>query len=328
MDTESNTIRAIDFTKVPALELSRAQIDEHTSDGGKTEGGKLWIHIDRTSEESADWLANGSGLDSHTVGALLAQTTRPRVEYFDTGILLTLRGVNLNENADPADMISLRMWVDPNRLITVYRERLRAIDSAHEKVIGQTAPMSISELCVVILKGLTLRAGPIIDEINDRLDVMEEHLIDPNRVLDRTDLLDLRQDAIMLHRYIKPQRDVVFDLYETKHEMFDDQHAPVLKEIINLLTRFVEDLEAARGRTMLIQDELSNQYAERLNSRMYAVTMVATILLPMSILTGLLGVNVGGVPFAGSGYGFWIVCFVLVLMGLAGYLVVRMCKWL
>ena len=80
--------------------------------------GSLWVHLDRGMESAQSWLSSLSGFPSSVVEALFAEETRPRVEHIGNGLLLTLRGVNLNPNSSPADMVSLRIWVTPHFIIT------------------------------------------------------------------------------------------------------------------------------------------------------------------------------------------------------------------
>jgi len=183
-------------------------------------------------------------------------------------------------------------------------------------------------LLITIIDGLTLKAGPIIDGINDRLDELEDLVIGPEVFEDRTELLMMRQQVVKMFRYLKPQLDALIELRILKPTIFDAPHQQLLSETINKITRYVEDLEASKGRLTLIQEELTNQYAEKLNNRLYAVTMIATILLPMTLFTGLLGINVGGIPGTDSPYAFALVSFILILMGIAGYWIVRKCKWI
>jgi len=290
--------------------------------------GELWVHLDRTSEQNKTWLSEQSGIFPHVVDGLLDNATRPRLEVINGGLFLTLRGVNLNEGSDPADMISLRIWVEQHRIITLEREPLRSILRVAESVQSGHGPQSVGALLVEVLGGLTERMGPIIDGVSDRLDEIEDLVIGPDVFDDRSELLTMRQQVIKMHRYLRPQAEVVSKLRGMQPSMLDTLQQHALTDINNQLIRYVEDLESSKSRMVLIQDELSNQNAERLNNRMYAVTMVATILLPMSIVTGLLGINVGGIPGAQSPLGFLVVCLLLLLMGLLGYWIVRRCKWL
>ncbi len=225
-------------------------------------------------------------------------------------------------------MISLRVWVEPGKIITLEREPLRSIARITESIQSGHGPHSVGSIFVDILDGLTERMRPIIDGISERLDDLEELAIGPEVFDDRAELLDMRQRVIKLHRYLKPQAEVIESIGKHDPGMLDSLQKHTLADICNQIIRYVEDLESSKSRMALIQDELSNQYAERLNNRMYTVTMVATILLPMSIVTGLLGINVGGIPGAHSSFGFLIVCLMLLLMGLLGYWIIRKCKWL
>lgn len=288
----------------------------------------IWVHLDRTTTQSQHWLREQSGLGPEIVEALLASGTRPRLEAHEGGILLTLRGVNLNEGADPSDMVSLRIWVQPGRLISLERERLYSVAAIAELLEKDQGPKSVGGLLVAILARLTDKMSPVIDGVNERLDIIEDEQIDTGRVVDRAELTGLRQQVVMLHRHLKPQLQVLHDLRDLDHDLLDVTQAHALNEAINRLTRYVEDLETAKNRAGIIQDELTNQFAERMNSRMYAVTIVATMLLPMSIITGLLGINVGGMPGATDPNAFYIVCALLVGIGVGGFAIARKFDWL
>jgi len=89
-----------------------------------------------------------------------------------------------------------------------------------------------------------------------------------------------------------------------------------------------EDLEAARSRAAVVQDELSNRLAERINLRMYALTIIAAIFLPLTLISGMFGMNVGGVPFLEHGVGFWLVTGGMLLLGVVGVWIARLKDWL
>jgi len=94
--------------------------------------GVLWVHLDRSVKEVLDWLGNESGLDPLVVDALLAEDTRPRSAFFGDGVLVNLRGVNLNPDAVPEDMVSVRVWMEPERIISTRRRTLQAIQDIRD----------------------------------------------------------------------------------------------------------------------------------------------------------------------------------------------------
>ena len=97
--------------------------------------GLAWVHLDGNHKATEKWLQKEvSYLDHLIIDALLADETRPRIVEFEDGFLLNLRGVNLNENSEPEDMVSIRLWVDAKRVITVERRSSKAIFDLKDQI--------------------------------------------------------------------------------------------------------------------------------------------------------------------------------------------------
>ena len=94
------------------------------------------------------------------------------------------------------------------------------------------------------------------------------------------------------------------------------------------ITRFLEDLDLARERTILLKDDLTSQIAEQQNSRMYVLSIVAAIFLPLSFITGLLGMNVGGLPGVDDDRGFLLSVLAMGIAGIALIVLFRLKRWL
>ena len=297
----------------------------------KEEDGLLWVHLDRTDQEAKDWLADGSGLERYVVEELLADATRPRLMDTPEGMLLLLRGVNMNEGKRAHDMVSLRVWIDGHRLISVRREALQSIRDVRLAIELEHAatPLTPGDVLMVILNGLTTRIGPVVDDIELKIDDMEERVVIPDGHVDRAELVEARRGIVDLYRYLEPQEDALEELRDVQPGQLSEHNMRKLNECINRMTRFVEDLQAARNRAVIIQDELSNQLADDMAKRSYIFTAVATICLPLTIVTGLLGINVDGMPGSvDTPAAFWnvtiglIVCVLLMLLGM------RWLRWL
>ena len=102
--------------------------------------GLLWLHFNYTEEDARQWLREGSGLDPLVTDALLAEDTRPRAAALRNGLLLSLRGVNHNPGADPEDMVSIRLWVTEERIISTRRRRSTSIRSRHSRALCSRSP--------------------------------------------------------------------------------------------------------------------------------------------------------------------------------------------
>jgi zinc transporter len=291
-------------------------------------GEVVWFHFDRSAADTHRWLRESSGVPEDMVDALLAEETRPRIAAFGTGILALLRGVNLNPGADPHDMISVRIWIEPRRVITLRKFQTMAISDVRERISRGIGPRTVGEFIVEFAERLIDRMDPVIATIDDELVELEDAIAGGQRADARSELTRLRRQAITLRRYLAPQREALVRLAGDGANLFDDARRLALREVTDRLIRYVEDLEEMRDRALVLQDELANRLAESMNRTMYLLTIVATIMLPLGFLTGLLGINVGGIPGAESQYGFFAVCAVLVAVVVVQVLVFRHKKWL
>ena len=287
-----------------------------------------WLHFDRSAPETRIWLERSSGLDENVVEALLAQESRPRCNALVTGTLLNLRGVNLNPNSDPEDMISIQVWIEKNRIITLRRRRLMAVDAIRKRFETNQGPQTIGDFVVDLADGLVDRMSGVLLEFDDEIDALEEITNGRDLKVTRQQLLEVRQILIPLRRYLSPQRDALAQLMSLRVPWLDDWQRGRTRELLDRVTRFVEELDAARERTAIIHDAVANQLAERSNNIMLLLSIVAAVFLPLSFLTGLLGINVGGIPGAETSSAFWIVSGALTLIGVAELWLFRRMGWI
>jgi zinc transporter len=133
--------------------------------------------------------------------------------------------------------------------------------------------------------------------------------------------------AIMFRRYMAPQRDAIEQLMLTDVTWLDGTHRRHLQESHNHVTRYVEDLDAIRERAQIVKDELANTLSDRLNRNMYVLSVIAAIFLPLGFLTGLFGINVGGIPGADNGNAFLLFCGLLVVIVVIQVLIFKKLKW-
>jgi len=290
--------------------------------------GILWLHLDYANENVQKWLYQNSGLSSWMAESLLAEDTRPRCLLSEEGLLLVLRGVNCNPGSDPEDMVSLRMVFTKDRIITMRRRRIMAIDDVNTMIRSGNGPVSSGNFLTIACRRITDRMGDVVAEIDDNVDELEDAVLTTNSYELRTKLSNLRRQTISLRRYIAPQRDVIARLQNERISWFDDIDKTYIREIAERTARFVEDIDSARERAAITQEELDNHLSEQMNKAIYLLSIIAAIFLPLGLITGLLGINVGGIPGTENKWAFVIVS--LSLAAIAGILVIwfKRIRWL
>jgi zinc transporter len=292
------------------------------------EQGLIWIHLDFTSEQAKSWLINDSGLDPLVADALIADETRPRCSSVDDGLFISLRGVNSNPGADPEDMVSIRMYCTGQRVISTRRRRLLSIRDIIDALQNGAGPSTAGQLVAMLSARISERMANVINDLEDRIDTVEEAIIDASTHEVRKSILELRREIIKLRRYLSPQRDALSKLQMEKVAWIDQQDQAKIREAYDKITRYVEDLDSARDRAAVTNEELSGRLSEQMNTRMYILSVIAGLFLPLGFLTGLLGINVGGIPLAENTLGFMLVVVFLVIVVVGEILLFKAKKWL
>lgn len=290
----------------------------------KEHGGFTWQHL-RLQAPNTQALMRAAGLDDFVIDALLADETRPRCTVHGDGAILNLRGVNLQQGAEVEDMISIRLWLERERVVGVWRRPLTATADLLSAIERGHAPVSPGDLVARLALRLADRAEPAVSDLNEVVDGLEESLLDPEPVIDRSALAKVRRTSIILRRYLMPQRDALTTLEIEDLAWLSEHDRSRLREAAERIYRLGEDLDAIRDRTQIVHDEIMDQRAERLNQRMLVLSIVAAIFLPLGLITGLLGINVAGIPGADQPLAFWIVVGGLVVLG-GGLLILT--RWL
>jgi len=273
--------------------------------------GFCWVHL-RIGTDAGDAALDAAGLDSLVLAALRAPETRPRCSAHADGNLMNLRGVNLNPGAEPEDMISLRMWVRERVLLTVNLRPLQAVADLREAAVRGSASASPADLVAKLALRLADRAEPVVAALNEQIDALEETDLAELGLQQRTALAELRRVAIVMRRYMVPQRDALSTFEIEEHDWITGVVESRLREAVERVTRLGEELDAIRDRAQIVRDHLTDVRAERMNDQMFVLSIVSALFLPLGFLTGLLGINVGGMPGVDNPWAFWIVCGLLV----------------
>lgn len=258
------------------------------------ENGYSWIHIQADTFDTQETLVQ-IGLQPSIVEGLCVSETRPRALQFENGMLIYLRGINRNPQADPEDMVSLRVWVTDKGIVTARRtnRKLLSVQDVKETVEAGFAPKTPVDLLLSLIGRIAERINETVDSLDEELTYFES--TDQSAKNDRLKLSLVRRQAAAIRRYLAPQRDALDAIYRFNKSLSSEQ-AFDLRDQTDRMTRYVEDLDLAKERAMVLQDELRNRIAEQQGLRMYVLSLVTAIFLPLSFLTGLFGMNVGGLP--------------------------------
>jgi len=297
-------------------------------DAWSPEKGTLWIHLSLPKEPRDGWVNRESGISRNISEALLNSGDRPRILKEDDKLFLSLRSINFNPGDDPDDMVFLHLHMEKNRIITIRHKKVLAVDNIKSSFEEKAGPKDSYEFLLEILSRISSRIGEVIQSIDDQIDEIEESVVEKADIKLRSVLSSLRRQAINIRRYLSPQREVLNYLGTIEVSWFKRKDLYKIKELTEKYIRYLEDIDSARDRAAITHEEINGIYSEQLNKTMYILSIVATIFLPLSFLTGLLGINVGGIPGTNNSMAFLMVCVILMILGIIEFLIFKIKKWI
>lgn len=274
-----------------------------------------WLHLNYTHPDSAQWLATTPLLPNTVRDALAGESLRPRVSRMGEGTLITLRCINGSTDERPDQLVAMRLYIDERMIVSTRQRKVLALDDVVSDLQEGSGPTDCGSWLVDICDALTDHASEFIEELHDKIIDLEDNLLE-QEVPPRGFLALLRKQLIVMRRYMAPQRDVYARLASERLSWMTDDHRRRMQDIADRLGRGLDEIDGCIARTAVMTDEIAQMMQESLSRRTYTMSLMAMVFLPSTFLTGLFGVNLGGIPGGGSHLGFSLFCIMLV--GLIG----------
>lgn len=286
-----------------------------------------WLHLNYTHRESAEWLSSTPLIPDNVRDALGGDSMRPRVNKLGDGTMITLRSVNLNSESRPDQLVVMRIFINGKIIVSTRRRKVFAVDEVLTDLQNGNGPTDGGDWLVEVCDALTDHTSEFIEDLHDKIIELEDAVVD-QQVPPRGELALIRKQLIVMRRYMAPQRDVFSRLASERLTWMSDDDRRRMQDISDRLGRGLDDLDASVARTAVLADEISSVLADAMNRRTYTMSLMAMIFLPATFLTGLFGVNLGGIPGGSWRYGFSLFCFLLVAIALGVAWWLRRRKWL
>lgn len=279
-----------------------------------------WIHADGWREDARAVASRCDHMPEAALSALLAQETRPRCTLMGHGALVNLRGLGAVEDDVGDPLVSIRLWAEEARVISVSYRPLAAMEEVTAQMLAGRI-RDPGDLIAAFAQQITEALDPEVAELGDGLDEIESALTEHGPAEARRRVSGIRATAISYRRFIAPQRQALERLSMADAAWLEPDDRLHLQEAADRCARMAEELEAVRERSALAHEELTDLRAEQMNVQALIISIVALVFLPLTFLTGLLGMNVEGIPFAHEPWAFWGVVGVCIIMasGIAGW---------
>jgi len=291
-------------------------------------GEVLWVHLLRTHPGLEAWLMDDLTISEPTAELLTSDATRPRAFREGQALVATLRGINFNPGADPEDMLSMQLWSDGARVITLRRDPLQTPRLVRGDLDAGLGPVDAGSLVTALTEHLIERMSHAIVDMNAVIDELEDETIESDAVETLDKIAMIRRNCLALKRHMSPQHEALLAIAHGAPGWFEEHDRREIAESIARLRRYLDDLDISKESAIVLQDDIRARAAANSQRTQYVLAVVAGIFLPLTFITGLLGINVGDIPLAETGsHGFWIICGLCAGLLVVEVLLLRRLKW-
>ncbi|HTT07687.1 MAG TPA: transporter [Gammaproteobacteria bacterium] len=283
----------------------------------------VWLHFNAANEHTKKWIKECPRLSESAAAFLLDADERQRVEIEMDGVIGVISDVHYGFDWDPDQIAALRFYVDCRCLITTRFQPLTTTNQLRRTVREGAVFKSSAALMVSLFRLQTDIHADIAGRLSRELGVIEDDIL-AGRIEDqRAKLGKVRRLAVRMHRHFSPEYRALRRLGARPPGWFDDADALGLNEIVEEFGMVVEDLDAIQERAKLLQEELVGQVAEDTNHNLFVLSIVTAVFLPVTLITGIFGMNVGGLPGLQEMSAFWWVVSGMVVVALVTLLILH-----
>jgi zinc transporter len=223
----------------------------------------------------------------------------------------------------------LALWLEKGRVIIASELNIVELLGIPQWQQANRAPVSPADLVARLAQRAADRFEPLVERMGNRLDGIEEILMARKwKPEAAASLAQLRRTLIGMRRLIWPQRDVLTTLEIEELSLIGSRDRLRLREAAGRTARLGEELQALSERAVLVHEQILDTRAELMNRSILILTAATVVLMPLTVVSGVLGMNVAGIPFADRPWAFYAVCGLLLAIAAGLALWMRRRRWL
>ena len=254
----------------------------------------------------------------------------PKVEAFEGYLYVITHGLTKGATARAADTVELDAFLGQRYLVTYHAEHSRSAAAVLDMVRRGGEPLRLGPAHVLhaILERQAEGIEPVVDAIDEHIAELEERVLLRPRPADLALLLALRRSILQLRRWLTKQRDVMSRMARNEFALIPPPEALLFRDVYDHLQRFTDLLENYRELTTSVQEAYLTMASNRLNEIMKFLTVFTAILMPLTVIAGIYGMNFQHMPELGWEYGYPFALGLMLILTVTGYFYFRSRDWL
>ncbi|RYZ13134.1 MAG: magnesium transporter CorA, partial [Comamonadaceae bacterium] len=266
-----------------------------------------WLHFNLAHAQAERWLARHAALPDAFFEALRDDGRSTRIERDDDLLVALVNDVQFEFGFEASDIATLWICVGPRLVVTARTRPLRSVDALRTAARDGRPVASSALLLEQLMRAQADGLIDIVRAVTGRIDVIEDDLLGATLDHRRVRLGTLRRLLVRLQRLLAPEPAALFRLLQRPPGWMSPDDAQALRDAAEEFSVALRDMQGLQERIRLLQEEIGAELDESTGRSLFVLTVVTVLALPINLLAGLFGMNVGGVPLAAHAHGFWIV---------------------
>jgi magnesium transporter len=269
----------------------------------------IWVDMESPTEADEQVLLNVFNFHPLTVEDCRENRHYPKVEEFPGYIYFIVHGVTSDTSPDRFNTIELDGFLGSNYVITYHHASFRSIHNV--KQLLRTSPIACQRgpafLLHQILDQVVDYYSPVLDDFDDRIDQLEHEIFtlkQPNNAI-LAQIMDLKRSVLRLRRISTKQMDILLRMSRGEFELIPDEMRPFYRDVYDHLVRVVDLSESYRDLISGSLEAYLSVVSNRMNEIMKVLTIFSAIMLPLTFIAGVYGMNFDNMPELHSRYGYF-----------------------
>lgn len=303
---------------------TKEALDYLKQSAGSDDTSFLWLHFNLSNVSAEKWLHEHVDLPEEFYETLHEGSRSTRIEHADQCLIAVVNDVLHDFTFEASDIATLWLSVSSKLMISARRTPLQSVDRLRNAVNHGELFRSSTELLAHLLRDQADVLIGIVRKAIKKVDDIEDHLLADRLNLKRAKLGELRRLLVRLQRLLAPEPAALFRLLHSPPRWVAENDVQELRQSTEEFAVVLSDMASLQERIKLLQEEIAASVNEQNNRSLFVLTIVTVLALPINIIAGLLGMNVGGIPLAQHEHGFWIVAAIVATFTvIAGWLAFR-----
>lgn len=299
------------------------QARQANADAAKN-GEFLWLHFNLAHSASERWMRSQLDLPETFFDALREGSHSTRIEHAEGALRAVVNDVMFNLEFIPSEIATLWIYANQWIIVTARLKPLRSVDRLRASVREGELFRSPAELLVHLMRDQADLLVQIVRRTSADVDRIEDRFLSQRPTQNRLDLGAMRRMLTRLQRMLAPEPGAIFRLLARPPRWLQQEDVQDLRESTEEFSVVLSDVAGLIERVRLLQEEIISRLEEQNNRTLFTLTLVTVLAMPINIVAGFFGMNVGGIPLAENRHGFWVmVLLVAGFTGLAGWWVFR-----